>query len=129
MCLSLFVIQSNELLNGNYSPAETLALARSRQKQRIVLARAILKDPEILLLDEATSALDAQSEHHVQAALEHLMQNRTTLIIAHRLATVKHADMIVVMENGEIKATGTHQQLMASNPLYQKLCELQFNLD
>jgi len=99
------------------------------QKQRIVLARAILKDPEILLLDEATSALDAQSEHHVQAALEHLMQNRTTLIIAHRLATVKHADMIVVMESGEIKATGTHQQLMASNPLYQKLCELQFNLD
>ena len=57
------------------------------------------------------------------------MQNKTTLIIAHRLATVKHADMIVVMENGEIKATGTHQQLMASNPLYQKLCELQFNLD
>lgn len=99
------------------------------QKQRIVLARAILKDPEILLLDEATSALDAQSEHHVQAALEHLMQNRTTLIIAHRLATVKHADMIVVMEHGEIIATGTHQQLLASNPLYQKLCELQFNRD
>jgi len=99
------------------------------QKQRIVLARAILKDPEILLLDEATSALDAQSEHHVQAALEHLMQNRTTLIIAHRLATVIHADMIVVMENGEIIATGTHQELVASNPLYQKLCELQFNKD
>lgn len=99
------------------------------QKQRIVLARAILKDPEILLLDEATSALDAQSEHHVQAALEHLMQNRTTLIIAHRLATVKHADVIVVMEHGEIIATGTHQQLLISNPLYQKLCELQFNRD
>ncbi len=97
------------------------------QKQRIVLARAILKDPEILLLDEATSALDAQSEHHVQAALEHLMQNCTTLIIAHRLATVKHADVIVVMENGEIKATGSHQQLLASSPLYQRLCELQFN--
>ncbi|MDC9503348.1 MULTISPECIES: ABC transporter transmembrane domain-containing protein [unclassified Pseudoalteromonas] len=97
------------------------------QKQRIVLARAILKDPEILLLDEATSALDAQSEHHVQAALEHLMQNRTTLIIAHRLATVKHADVIVVMENGEIRATGSHQQLLASSPLYQRLCELQFN--
>ena len=97
------------------------------QKQRIVLARAILKDPEILLLDEATSALDAQSEHHVQAALEHLMQNKTTLIIAHRLATVKHADVIVVMENGEIKATGSHQQLLASSPLYQRLCELQFN--
>ncbi len=97
------------------------------QKQRIVLARAILKDPEILLLDEATSALDAQSEHQVQAALEHLMQNRTTLIIAHRLATVKHADVIVVMENGEIRATGSHQQLLASSPLYQRLCELQFN--
>ncbi|GEB70497.1 ABC transporter ATP-binding protein [Pseudoalteromonas carrageenovora] len=97
------------------------------QKQRIVLARAILKDPEILLLDEATSALDAQSEHHVQAALEHLMQNRTTLIIAHRLATVKHADVIVVMKNGEIKATGSHQQLLVSSPLYQRLCELQFN--
>ncbi|MBQ4834351.1 ATP-binding cassette domain-containing protein [Pseudoalteromonas sp. MMG010] len=97
------------------------------QKQRIVLARAILKDPAILLLDEATSALDAQSEQHVQAALEHLMKNRTTLIIAHRLATVKHADMIVVMENAEIKATGSHQQLLQSSPLYQRLCELQFN--
>jgi len=99
------------------------------QKQRIVLARAILKDPAILLLDEATSALDAQSEQHVQAALEHLMQNRTTLIIAHRLATVKHADMIVVMEQGRIIATGTHQQLIESNPLYKQLCELQFNKD
>ncbi|MGO2478217.1 MAG: ATP-binding cassette domain-containing protein, partial [Pseudoalteromonas sp.] len=99
------------------------------QKQRIVLARAILKDPEILLLDEATSALDAQSEHHVQAALDHLMQHRTTLIIAHRLATVKHADLIVVMENGKVIATGTHQQLLTSNPLYQTLCELQFNRD
>ncbi|CAM3996552.1 MULTISPECIES: ABC transporter transmembrane domain-containing protein [Pseudoalteromonas] len=99
------------------------------QKQRIVLARAILKDPEILLLDEATSALDAQSEHHVQAALEHLMLDRTTLIIAHRLATVKHADVIVVMEQGEIIATGTHQQLIESNPLYKQLCELQFNRD
>ena len=99
------------------------------QKQRIVLARAILKDPDILLLDEATSALDAQSEFQVQAALEHLMQNRTTLIIAHRLATVKHADMIVVMEKGEIIATGTHQVLLGSNPLYQTLCKLQFNKD
>ena len=99
------------------------------QKQRIVLARAILKDPAILLLDEATSALDAQSEQHVQAALEHLMQNRTTLIIAHRLATVKHADVIVVMEQGKIIATGTHQQLIETNPLYKQLCELQFNKD
>ena len=81
------------------------------QKQRIVLARAIFKGSAILLLDEATSALDAQSEFHVQAALEHLMKDRTTLIIAHRLATVKHADVIVVMDKGEIIATGTHQQL------------------
>jgi ATP-binding cassette subfamily B protein len=99
------------------------------QKQRIVLARAILKDPVILLLDEATSALDAQSEQHVQAALEHLMHNRTTLIIAHRLATVEHADVIVVMEQGQIIATGSHQQLIESNPLYKQLCELQFNKD
>ena len=94
-----------------------------------MLARAILKDPAILLLDEATSALDAQSESHVQAALEHLMKDRTTLIIAHRLATVKHADVIVVMDKGEIIATGTHQQLLTSNPLYKQLCELQFNRD
>lgn len=97
------------------------------QKQRIALARAILKDPSILLLDEATSALDAESEYHVQAALNDLMQNRTTLIIAHRLATVVHADIIVVMDQGQIVATGTHQSLLASNELYQRLCELQFD--
>lgn len=97
------------------------------QKQRIALARAILKDPDILLLDEATSALDAESEHHVQAALNDLMHNRTTLIIAHRLATVVHADMIVVMDQGQIVATGTHQSLLADNELYQRLCELQFD--
>lgn len=80
-----------------------------------------------LLLDEATSALDAQSEHHVKAALDELMQDRTTLIIAHRLSTVIHADIIVVMDQGEIVATGDHQSLMASSTLYQRLCELQFN--
>ncbi len=96
------------------------------QKQRIALARAILKDPEVLLLDEATSALDAESEHHVQAALKDLMVNRTTLIIAHRLATVKHADLIVVMDNGEIKDIGDHQSLLVSSDLYKRLCELQF---
>lgn len=97
------------------------------QKQRIALARAILKDPTVLLLDEATSALDAQSEHHVQAALNELMENRTTLIIAHRLSTVIHADIIVVMDQGEIVATGDHKSLMASSTLYQRLCELQFD--
>ena len=97
------------------------------QKQRIALARAILKDPKVLLLDEATSALDAQSEHHVQAALNELMENRTTLIIAHRLSTVIHADIIVVMVHGEIVATGDHKSLMANSTLYQRLCELQFD--
>jgi len=97
------------------------------QKQRIALARAILKDPDILLLDEATSALDAQSEQHVQAALNELMIDRTTLIIAHRLATVVHAYLIVVMEHGKVIASGDHQSLLKSSNLYRKLCELQFD--
>ncbi|NQZ10282.1 MAG: ATP-binding cassette domain-containing protein [Algicola sp.] len=97
------------------------------QKQRIALARAILKDPQILLLDEATSALDAQSEFHVQAALNELMKDRTTLIIAHRLSTVVHADLIVVMDQGQIVDIGDHKSLLASDPLYQRLCALQFD--
>lgn len=97
------------------------------QKQRIAIARAILKDPDVLLLDEATSALDAQSEFHVQEALNELMVNRTTIVIAHRLATVIHADKIVVMDKGQIVDTGTHQSLLVSSPLYQRLCELQFD--
>ena len=97
------------------------------QKQRIALARAILKDPKVLLLDEATSALDAESEYHVQAALSDLMKNRTTLIIAHRLATVIHADLIVLMDQGKIIGTGTHAELLASSGLYKRLCKLQFD--
>ena len=97
------------------------------QKQRIAIARAILKDPDVLLLDEATSALDAQSEFHVQEALNELMADRTTIVIAHRLATVIHADKIVVMDKGQIVDSGTHQSLLASSPLYQRLCELQFD--
>lgn len=97
------------------------------QKQRIAIARAILKDPAVLLLDEATSALDAESEQHVQAALNDLMQHRTTLIIAHRLATVIHADRIVVLDNGKIVEEGKHSELLVSSPLYKRLCDLQFN--
>jgi ATP-binding cassette subfamily B protein len=96
------------------------------QKQRIAIARAILRDAPILLLDEATSALDAESERKVQMALEALMHNRTTLIIAHRLATVKNVDTIVVMEAGKVVAQGSHQQLLNSSPLYANLATLQF---
>lgn len=96
------------------------------QKQRVVIARAILNNPEILLLDEATSALDAESEHQVQGALNELMENRTTLIIAHRLATVINADRIVIMNEGKILAEGTHEALLDESVLYRRLAELQF---
>jgi ATP-binding cassette subfamily B protein len=96
------------------------------QRQRIAIARAILRDPPILLLDEATSALDAESERLVQAALDRLMQGRTTIIIAHRLATVLQADRIVVMDHGRIVAQGTHAELVRGNELYARLAALQF---
>ncbi len=96
------------------------------QRQRIAIARAILKDPKILLLDEATSALDAESEHRVQQALENLMQGRTTVIIAHRLATIRNADSIAVLEDGKLVAQGKHDQLLERSPLYKRLSELQF---
>ncbi|WP_239688737.1 ABC transporter ATP-binding protein [Aquitalea magnusonii] len=96
------------------------------QRQRIAIARAILKNPPILLLDEATSALDAESEQLVQQALERAAANRTTLVIAHRLATVKEADRIVVLEGGRIVAQGRHEELLHSSPLYARLAALQF---
>ncbi len=96
------------------------------QKQRVAIARAILRDAPVLLLDEATSALDAESERAVQEAVEHLSKNRTTLIVAHRLATVKKADRIVVMQDGAVVAEGTHDALVAENGLYARLARLQF---
>ena len=99
------------------------------QRQRLAIARAILRDPAVLLLDEATSALDAESERFVQRALDSIMVGRTTLIIAHRLATVLSADRIIVMEKGRVIASGGHDQLLKSCPLYTRLANLQFDLD
>ncbi len=96
------------------------------QRQRVAIARAVLKDPTLLLLDEATSSLDAESERAVQAALEKVMEGRTTLVIAHRLATVLKADRIIVMDQGRVVASGTHTQLLRDNPLYARLAALQF---
>ncbi len=95
------------------------------ERQRIAIARAILKNPPILVLDEATSALDTVTEHLVQDALNNLMTNRTTFAIAHRLSTIRNADLILVMEHGEIKERGTHAELYAKGGIYRKLCDIQ----
>jgi ATP-binding cassette subfamily B protein len=116
-----------ELPQGYDSPLGERGVRLSGgQRQRLAIARAILADRPILLLDEATSSLDAESERVVQLALERLMARRTVLIIAHRLATVRHADRIVVMDRGRIVAAGTHEELVAGNPLYARLAALQF---
>ncbi|MFN2395615.1 MAG: ATP-binding cassette domain-containing protein, partial [Bacteroidales bacterium] len=97
------------------------------QRQRIAIARAVLKDPKILILDEATSSLDSENERLVQDALEKLMKGRTSIVIAHRLSTIRKADLILVMDNGQIVEQGTHKELLKSKTgLYRNLSELQF---
>ena len=95
------------------------------QRQRISIARAILKNPPILILDEATSALDTESEKLVQEALDNLMKDRTTLVVAHRLSTIRNADLICVLHEGQIVEQGTHDELLAKNGYYRRLIEMQ----
>ncbi len=106
---------------------ENGVLLSGGQRQRLAIARALLKDAPVLILDEATSALDTHAERHIQAALENVMKGRTTLVIAHRLSTIENADMIVVMDQGKILETGTHQELIALNGAYAALHQLQFS--
>ncbi|HBM25257.1 MAG TPA: lipid ABC transporter permease/ATP-binding protein, partial [Alcanivorax sp.] len=94
--------------------------------QRIAIARALLKDAPILILDEATSALDTESEHHIQQALERLMEGRTTLVIAHRLSTIEKADRILVLDQGQLIEQGTHSELLEKNGLYTQLYKMDF---
>jgi ATP-binding cassette subfamily B protein len=129
-CDAAFATEFIERLPGGYDAelGERGVRLSGGQRQRLAIARAILSDRPILLLDEATSALDSESERMVQAALERLMQNRTTLIIAHRLATVRRVDRIAVIDRGRLVGLGAHEMLLAGNPLYSRLAALQFGI-
>ena len=124
------VANAHEFISSLESGYDTILGERGNklsggQKQRIAIARAVYKDPAILILDEATSALDTASETLVQQALEKLMENRTSFVIAHRLSTVRNADQIIVLSQGKIVEQGQHEELLAKPSLYKKLCALQ----
>ena len=106
--------------------AKSSALGPGGERQRIAIARAILRDAPILLLDEATSSLDSISEKAVQRAFEEISKTRTTIVVAHRLATVKKANKIILIENGSIKSIGTHKDLVENDEMYRRLANLQF---
>jgi ATP-binding cassette subfamily B protein len=99
------------------------------QRQRIAIARAILRDPRILILDDSTSAVDAETEYQIQQALNHLMQGRTSFVIAQRISTVRSADMILLLDNGRIAARGTHEELLRDSALYGEIIDSQFGGD
>jgi ATP-binding cassette subfamily B protein len=126
-CVAAFADEFIERLPEATTPTWARGVRLSGgQRQRIAIARAILADRPVLLLDEATSALDAESERMVQTALEGLMRQRTTLVIAHRLATVQRADRIVVLDGGRVVQQGQHHELVAADGLYARLARLQF---
>ncbi|NNG14822.1 MAG: ATP-binding cassette domain-containing protein, partial [Gammaproteobacteria bacterium] len=113
----------------NTMVGENGVLLSGGQRQRLAIARALLKDAPILILDEATSALDTESERYIQAGLEELVKNRTTLVIAHRLSTIENADKIVVLHDGKIIEQGTHSELLAEDGQYAALHKMQFRND
>jgi subfamily B ATP-binding cassette protein MsbA len=116
-----------DLPRGYDTPiGEKGGLLSSGQRQRLAIARALLKNPPILILDEATSALDSESEKLIQIALANVMKGRTTLVIAHRISTIRNADRIFVVDGGRIAESGTHEELFSLNGIYRKLYDLQF---
>ncbi|MBR3506664.1 MAG: ATP-binding cassette domain-containing protein, partial [Lentisphaeria bacterium] len=124
-----FIVSGTHPLGYEEEAGEKGCKLSGGEKQRIALARIILKNPPILVLDEATSALDTVTEKLIQDALNRVMENRTVFAIAHRLSTIRNADLILVMDKGEIVERGTHEELLAMNGRYRKLHDTQFSMD